>query len=154
MIYYFTGKDKSGNAPLGAKLHKFLQAERRNWRRDVFYIDGELLQTIFKTKNNTDTERKHNINIAHGVVEFIHSNGCDIVVVLDIPYLNIRESFKEKLGKELVEIYTHSSSTDKNEESPEFIEPESNFIDINTTRDSINTSFSKLINNLNKLEEL
>ena len=32
--------------------------------------------------------------------------------------------------------------------------PQINFIDIDTTKDSIETSFSKIINNLNKLEKL
>ena len=69
---------------------------------------------------------------------------------------HIREEFKEKLGDNIVELYTHT--TEKRERYryrvKDYEPPQINFIDVDTTKDSIETSFSKIINNLNKLEKL
>ena len=46
MIYWFTGQPSSGKTTLGNKLYKFLKTEKRNWRRDVFHIDGDDLRNI------------------------------------------------------------------------------------------------------------
>ena len=36
MIYWFTGQPSSGKTTLGHKLYKFLQTEKRNWRKISF----------------------------------------------------------------------------------------------------------------------
>jgi adenylylsulfate kinase-like enzyme len=38
MIYWFTGQTGAGKTVLGSKLRDFLQTEKRNWRKDVFFI--------------------------------------------------------------------------------------------------------------------
>ena len=94
--------------------------------------------------------------IAQTITEYIHNNDCDVVVSLVAPFINLREEFKEKLGDDIVELYTHT--TEKRERYryrvKDYEPPQINFIDIDTTKDSIETSFSKIINNLNKLEKL
>ena len=45
MIYWFTGQSTwVGKTVLGKKLHSFLKTEKRNWRRDVFHLDGDDLE--------------------------------------------------------------------------------------------------------------
>ena len=46
MIYWFTGQPSSGKTTLGHKLYKFLQTEKRNWRKSVFHLDGDDLRKI------------------------------------------------------------------------------------------------------------
>ena len=46
MIYWFTGQPSMGKTTLGNKLHKFLQTEKRNWRKSVFQIDGDDLRKL------------------------------------------------------------------------------------------------------------
>ena len=50
MIYWFTGQPGAGKTTLGKKLHSFLKTEKRNWRRDVFHLDGDDLRELTTTK--------------------------------------------------------------------------------------------------------
>ena len=122
MIYWFTGQPSSGKTTLGSKLHKFLETEKRNWRKSVFHIDGDDLRKLTVNKD----------------------------------YSDLREEFKTKMKDEIVEIYLHT--TERRERykyrARDYEKPEIKFIDVDTTKDSADTSFSKIINHLNKLEKL
>jgi len=156
MIYYFIGQPGSGKTTLGEKLHKFLKTEKRNWRRDVFHVDGDRLRELYQNNDYSENGRRTNIKNAQALISFLHESGCDVVVSLVTPYLDLREEFKEKYSSNIVEIYLHT--TEERERDHFHVEnfepPESNFIDINTTKDSPNTSFSKIITNLHKLNKL
>tara|TARA_B100000925_G_scaffold217428_1_gene166412 strand:+ start:179 stop:649 length:471 start_codon:yes stop_codon:yes gene_type:complete len=156
MIYWFTGQPSSGKTTLGTKLHRFLQTEKRNWRKSVFHIDGDDLRKLTVNKDYSDKGRENNIRTAQTMAEYIHNNDCDVVVSLVSPFRELREELKEKIGEDIVEIYVHTS--EKRERYKyrvrDYEEPEINFIDIDTTKDSPDASFSKIINHLNKLEKL
>jgi len=133
MIYWFTGQPGAGKTVLGSKLHSFLRTEKRNWRKDVFHLDGDDLP------------------------EFVHKNECDVVVSLVAPYRWLREEFKERIGYEnFQEIFVHT--TEKRERDhfhvKEYEAPEVEFIDVDTTKDNPDKSFSKIINHLTKLKKL
>lgn len=156
MIYWFTGQPGSGKTVLGKKLHSFLKTEKRNWRRDVFHLDGDHLREITNNKDYSEQGRRNNIKTAQTIVEYLHINGCDVVVSLVAPFLDLREELKDKLQSNLVEIFVHCS-----DERPradfivkDYEPPQVNFIDMDTTKDSPEVSFSKLINNLNKINKL
>tara|TARA_B100001564_G_scaffold235503_1_gene199039 strand:+ start:1268 stop:1738 length:471 start_codon:yes stop_codon:yes gene_type:complete len=156
MIYWFTGQPSSGKTTLGSKLHKFLETEKRNWRKSVFQIDGDDLRKLTVNKDYSDKGRENNIRLAQTMAEYIHNNECDVVVSLVSPYLNLREEFKTKMKDDIVEIYLHT--TEKRERykyrARDYEKPEIKFIDVDTTKDSPDTSFSKIVNHLNKLEKL
>jgi adenylylsulfate kinase-like enzyme len=156
MIYWFIGQPSSGKTTLALKLHKFLKTEKRNWRRDVFHVDGDGLRELYKNKDYTEQGRRTNITNAQALISYLHENGCDVVVSIVAPYLDLREDFKEKYGADIVEVYLHT--TEKRERDhyhvKDYEHPISNFIDIDTTKDSPNTSFSKIITNLHKLDKL
>lgn len=156
MIYWFTGQPSSGKTTLGTKLHRFLQTEKRNWRKSVFHIDGDDLRKLTVNKDYSDKGRENNIRTAQTMAEYIHNNDCDVVVSLVSPFRELREELKEKIGEDIVEIYVHTS--EKRERYKyrvrDYEAPEINFIDIDTTKDSPDASFSKIINHLNKLEKL
>ncbi len=156
MIYWFTGQPGAGKTVLGTKLHKFLQTEKRNWRKSVFHVDGDHLREIYQNKDYSEQGRRTNIKNAHALVEYLHISDCDVVVSLVAPYLDLREEFKDKIGKSIVEIYVHTTESRERDHFhvPNYEQPQVNFIDIDTTKDSIETSFSKLINNLNKINKL
>ena len=153
MIYWFTGQPSSGKTTLGNKLYKFLETEKRNWRKSVFHIDGDDLRKISLNKDYTDKGRETNIKTAQTMALFIHNNNCDVVVSLVSPFKKLREEFKSKMGVDMVELYTHT--TEKRERYKyrvkDYEKPEINFIDVDTTIDDPNTSFSKIINNLNSV---
>jgi len=156
MIYFFIGQPTSGKTTLGKKLHKLLKTEIRNWKHDVFHIDGDEFRELYKNTDYTEAGRRKNILDAQRLAEFLHTNGCDVVVSLVTPYLDLRESFKEKIGNNIVEIFLHTTEIRGREHYhvPKFETPESNFIDIDTTKHSPELSFSKLINNLKKIDKL
>jgi adenylylsulfate kinase-like enzyme len=156
MVYWFTGQPGAGKTVLGKKLHKFLETEKRNWRKDVFHLDGDHLREITNNKDYSEQGRKNNIKTAQTIVEYLHLNKCDVVVSVVAPFIELREELKDKLAHSIVEIYVHTTEQRERDHFhvADYEPPQVNFIDINTTKDSPDTSFSKLINNLNKINKL
>jgi len=156
MIYWMIGQPHAGKTTLGKKLHKLLKTEIRNWKHDVFHIDGDEFRELYKNTDYSEAGRRENIKNAQRLAEFLHNNGCDVVVSLVTPYLDLREDFKEKIGANIVEIFLHTTEIRGREHFhvKNFGTPESNFIDIDTTKHSPDKSFSNLINNLKKTNKL
>ena len=91
------------------------------------------------------------------IVEYLHNNECDVVVSLVAPYRWLREEFKERIGFDnFQEFYVHT--TEKRERdhyhTKDYEAPELEFIDVETTKDTPEKSFSKIINHLTKLNKL
>jgi len=157
MIYWFTGQPGAGKTVLGKKLKSFLETEKRNWRKDVFHVDGDDLRELTINKDYSEQGRINNIRNAQMIVEYLHNNGCDVVVSLVAPYRWLREEFKERIGYEnFQEFYVHCSEPRERDHfhTKDYEAPELEFIDVNTTKDSEKTSFSKIINHLVKLEKI
>ena len=156
-IYWFTGQPGSGKTTLGKKLHNFLKTEKRNWRKDVFHLDGDDLRELTANKDYSEEGRISNMKNAQMITEYLHNQGCDVVVSLVAPYRGLREEFKDKFSDgDFQEIYLHTIEKQErdNFHAEDYEQPEINFIDIDTTKNSPDTSFSKLINHLNKLNKL
>jgi adenylylsulfate kinase len=157
MVYWFTGQPGAGKTVLGKKLHEFIETEKRNWRQNVFHLDGDDLRELTVNKDYTPKGREINIRNAHMITEYIHKTGCDVVVSLVAPPRWLREELKERIGLEhFQEFYVHCSDTRERDHfhSKNYEAPETNFIDVNTTKDSPEKSFSKIINQLTKLNKL
>jgi len=156
MIYTIIGQSGSGKTTLAKKLHKFLGTERRNWRRDVFLIDEQQIRDIYGNKDFTEKGIRKNVCDSQHLLEYLHVQGCDVVISIMSPYRDIRENLKDKLGIEVQEIFLHTSQSraTRKYKVPNFEHPEVNFIDLDTTKKSPDRTFSKLINNLVKLERL
>lgn len=156
-IYWLTGQPSSGKTTLAKKLHKFLKTERRNWRRTVFHIDGEDLRNLTTNMNYNEDGRKLNVRNAQMIAEYLHNNGCDVVISIVSPYRDNRNELKDKLSDgDYQEIFVHTTEIRERShfQVNNYERPEINFIDIDTTKDSPDISFSKLINHLNKLGKL
>ena len=150
-IYWFTGQPGHGKTVLAKKLHNFLKTEKRNWRKDVFHLDGDDLRALTTNEDYSEQGRINNIRNAQMIVEYLHNNGCDVVVSLVAPYRWLREEFKDRIGKgDFQEIYVHT--TERRERDHYHVEdyesPKEDFLDVDTTKDSPNISFSKIINQL------
>ena len=107
MIYWFTGQPSSGKTTLGNKLYKFLKTEKRNWRRDVFHIDGDDLRNITTNKDYSSKGRENNIITAQKIAHFVSNKNFIVIVALVAPYLKIREDFKSITP--VSEIYLHTN---------------------------------------------
>jgi adenylylsulfate kinase-like enzyme len=156
MIYWFTGQPGAGKTVLGTKLKDFLQTEKRNWRKDVFHIDGDDLRELTLNKDYSETGRIQNIKNAQLLAYFLQNKNCDIVVSLVAPYKDLREEFKEVCGNAIVEIYVHTNRKRNREEFKvkEYQAPEENFFDMDTTSDNPTQSFTKLIHYLKEVDKL
>jgi adenylylsulfate kinase len=156
-IIWLTGQPSSGKTVLGKKLHNFLKTEKRNWRKDVFHLDGNELRELTSNKDYSKEGRIKNIKNAQMMAEYLHLNGCDVVVSLVAPYKTLRDEFKERIGKgDFQEIYLHT--TEKRERdnfhTSDYQPPTEDFLDIDTTKDSPNISFSKIIRYLDENDKL
>lgn len=157
MVYWFTGQPGAGKTVLGRKLHSFLKTEKRNWRRDVFHLDGDDLRELTINKDYSEEGRVKNIRNAQMITEYLHNNGCDVVVSLVAPYRTLREEFKERIGFDnFIEFYVHTTQKRERDKFKvkEYEQPEIEFIDIDTTKDSPDISFSKIINHTTKVLKL
>ena len=67
MVYWFTGQPAHGKTVLGKKLHSFLKTEKRNWRKDVFHLDGDDLRELTINKDYSPEGRVNNIRNAQSI---------------------------------------------------------------------------------------
>ena len=156
MIYWFTGQPGAGKTVLGTKLKDFLQTEKRNWRKDVFHIDGDDLRELTLNKDYSEAGRIQNIKNAQLLAYFLQANGCDVVVSLVSPYRKMREEFKTICGENIVEIYVHTNRKRNREQFKVdgYESPEINFFDLDTTSENPIQSFTKLIHHLKQIEKI
>ena len=147
MIYWFTGQPGAGKTTIATKLKDLLQTEKRNWRKDVFHIDGDDLRELTLNKDYSETGRIQNIKNAQLLAYFLQAKGCDIVVSLVSPYKELREEFKNECGENIVEIYVHTNRKRSREQFKVegYEAPEENFFDLDTTSENATQSFTKLV---------
>jgi adenylylsulfate kinase-like enzyme len=154
MIYWFTGQTGAGKTVLATKLKEFLQTEKRNWRKDVFQIDGDVVRELTDNQDQSEVGQTENIKDTQLIAEYIHNSGSDVVVSMVTPYKELREGFKAQIGEKIVEIYVYTTKKKLVPTISDYEMPEENFFEINTTSDNPTQSFSKLINYLKDIDKL
>lgn len=150
-IYWFTGQPGHGKTFLGEQLTEFLKTERRNWRRDVFYIDAETIDEIAPT-DSCILEEKDGRVVTHAqmISGFLNNSGNDVIVSLISPIRKQREVFKTYMGESIVEIYVHNGDGRKTKLNyfENYEEPTKNFIPIDTTGLEPIDAYANLIHKL------
>jgi adenylylsulfate kinase len=130
-IYWFTGQSGHG------KTHnaKFLQKVLISNGYQAIHIDGDDIREIFNNKDYSETGRRKNIELAQNIAHFLQTKKFDVVVSLVSPYKDQRDLFKEKMGNNIIEIYTHTDEVRGREsyEVPDYQPPTENFVDLDTT---------------------
>ena len=154
MIYWFTGQTGAGKTVLATKLKEFLQTEKRNWRKDVFQIDGDIVRELTNNQDHSEVGQIENIKDTQLIAQYIHDSGSDVVVSMVTPYKELREGFKAQIGEKIVEIYVYTTKKKLAQPISDYEMPEENFFEINTTSDNPTQSFSKLINYLKDIDKL
>lgn len=139
MIYWFTGQPGSGKTTLAIELLKHLPT-------NSIHIDGDDLRLIFDNKDYSETGRRKNIERAQDIALFLNRKGHDVVVSLVSPYKDQRDSFKNT--SDCIEIYVHTTETRgrENYHVKNYEPPTENFIDVDTTNQTIEESTNKLLN--------
>jgi len=143
MIYWFTGQPAAGKTILADMLKKKLLF-------DAYRIDGDEMRDLFTNKDYSIKGRIANIDSAQKISHYLHNQGADVIVSLVSPYIDQREEFKKLLGDNLVEIYVHTTDARERDhfKAEAYIAPKDNFIDIDTTNDTPEQSYKKLLSQL------
>lgn len=139
MIYWLTGQPGAG---------KSTQAE---WLASTFpgkatIVDGDDIREIFDNKDYSEAGRRKNIELAQNIAHFLHKKELIVIVALVSPYKDQRDQFKEKLGKNLVELYIHCSDERGREQFhvANYEPPTENFIDVDTTHNNTYETYQEL----------
>jgi len=147
MIYWFTGQPGHGKTVLCNHLKEYLE---RNHEGEIMHIDGDDLREIFKNKDYSKEGRIKNITFAQGLAKFLNNKGFTVLVSLVAPYRDVRESFKEDMGNQMVELYVHTTDVRERDHFhvADYEEPQENFVDVDTSDDSPEGSLVYILNEL------
>ena len=143
MIYWLTGQPCAGKTVLADML-------KRKLLFDAYRIDGDDMRELFSNKDYSIKGRVENVATAQRISHYLHNQGEDVIVSLVSPYIDQREEFKKLLGDSLVEIYVHTTDVRERDhfKAEAYIAPKDNFIDIDTTNDTPEQSYKKLLEQL------
>jgi len=127
MIIWLTGQPGSGKSTIANELVSDSVGAFIN-------IDGDDLREIFQNKDYSEVGRRKNIELAQHMAEFLHRKGFHPVVSLVSPYKDQRDKFKEKMGKDILEVYVHTTQIRGRENYfvKEYEEPSENYLSLCT----------------------
>lgn len=139
MIYWFTGQPCAGKTTLADKLKERLP--------NAFRIDGDDIRELLSNKDYSIKGRVENVSTAQRIAHYLHNQGHDVIVSLVSPYVDQREEFKKLFGEDFIEVFVHTSETRERDhfKAVAYKAPEDDFISIDTTEDTPEESFIKLI---------
>ena len=137
MIYWFTGQPGAGKTTLAVELIKHLD--------NPIHIDGDNLRDILKNYDYTDVGKKKNIENVITIARFLDFKKFDVVISVVAPFRNLRESLKET--NNVKEFYIHTKKTRGREHffCKHYEKPETNYIDVDTTVNTVNTSIETIL---------
>jgi adenylylsulfate kinase len=140
MIVWLTGQPGSGKTTIALELMKTFSPT------STVHIDGDDLRDIFQNKDYSETGRRRNIERAQDIALFLHRKGHTVLVSLVSPYKDQRDTFK-KIA-DVIEVYVHTSDIRgrENFHVSDYEPPTENFIDIDTTTETVEESSIKLLN--------
>ena len=139
MIYWFTGQPAHGKTVLANMLKKE--------KPGAFRIDGDDMRELFSNKDYSINGRVVNVGTAQRIAQYLNNQGKDVIVSLVAPYIDQREDFKTLMGDQMVEFYVHTSEPRERDhfKAVAYVAPQDNFIDIDTTEDTPEQSFEKVL---------
>ena len=143
MIYWFTGQPAHGKTVLANMLKKE--------KPGAFRIDGDDMRELFSNKDYSINGRVINVGTAQRIAQYLNNQGKDVIVSLVAPYIDQREDFKTLMGDQMVEFYVHTSEPRERDhfKAIAYTAPQDNFIDIDTTEDTPEQSFEKVLDAIN-----
>jgi adenylylsulfate kinase-like enzyme len=147
MIYWFTGQPSHGKTILATKLVNYLND---NTTIKTFHIDGDNLRALTWDIDFSEQGRIANVGSAQKIAHYLHNEGCNAVVSLVSPYRWQRENLKTGLQSNIVEFYIHTTEPRERDlfRVEDYEAPLDNFIDIDTTLDTPEESFKKILKNI------
>ena len=143
MIYWLTGQPGAGKTVLANKLKKEIPG--------AFRIDGDDMRELFSNKDYSINGRVINVGTAQRIAQYLNNQGKDVIVSLVAPYIDQREDFKALMGDQIVEFYVHTTESRERDHfrAIAYTPPLANFVDIDTTHDTEEQSFEKVLESIN-----
>lgn len=144
MIYWFTGQPAHGKTVLADKLKEHLP--------NAFRIDGDEMRELFTNKDYSIEGRVKNVGTAQRIAQYLNNQGQDVIVSLVAPYVDQREDFKNLMGKDIMEFYVHTTEPRERDHfrAIAYVPPTGAYVDINTTVDTPEESFEKVLRAIKK----
>lgn len=142
MIYWFTGQPCAGKTVLANMLKKE--------KPGAFRIDGDDMRELFSNKDYSINGRVINVGTAQRIAQYLNNQGKDVIVSLVAPYIDQREDFKTLMGDQIIEFYVHTTEPRERDhfKAIAYSPPLTNFVDIDTTYDTEEQSFEKILNEI------
>jgi adenylylsulfate kinase-like enzyme len=139
MIYWFTGQPCAGKTVLANLLKKE--------KPEAFRIDGDDMRELFSNKDYSINGRVINVGTAQRIAQYLNNQGKDVIVSLVAPYIDQREDFKTLMGDQIIEFYVHTVEPRERDhfKAIAYTPPLTNFVDIDTTHDTEEQSFKKIL---------
>lgn len=139
MIIWLTGQPGSGKTTLAEWL-------KAHFYGNAIIIDGDDIRDVYQNKDYSEEGRRKNIEKAQDLALFLHHKKLIAIVSLVSPYRDQRESFKEKLGEDMKEVYVHTTEIRGREDFhvQNYEPPLTNFIDVDTTNEDQYLSFQRI----------
>ena len=143
MIYWFTGQPCAGKTVLANKL--------KREKPRAFRIDGDDMRELFSNKDYSINGRVINVGTAQRIAQYLNNQGKDVIVSLVAPYIDQREDFKALMGDQIMEFYVHTTESRERDhfKAIAYTPPLANFVDIDTTHDTEEQSFEKILDAIN-----
>jgi adenylylsulfate kinase-like enzyme len=143
MIYWFTGQPAHGKTVLANMLKKE--------KPGAFRIDGDDMRELFSNKDYSINGRVVNVGTAQRIAQYLNNQGKDVIVSLVAPYVDQREDFKALMGDQIMEFYVHTTESRERDhfKAIAYTPPLTNFVDIDTTYDTEQQSFEKVLDAIN-----
>jgi len=143
MIYWFTGQPAHGKTVLANMLKKEIPG--------AFRIDGDDMRELFSNKDYSINGRVVNVGTAQRIAQYLNNQGKDVIVSLVAPYIDQREDFKTLMGDQIIEFYVHTTEPRERDhfKAIAYTPPLTNFVDIDTTDDTEQQSFEKVLEAIN-----
>ena len=117
---------------------------------NAFRIDGDEMRELFTNKDYTINGRVVNVGTAQRIAHYLNNQGHDVIVSLVAPYVDQREDFKKLMGDQMVEFYVHTTEARERDhfKAIAYTTPTTEYVDIDTTEDSPEESFAKVLENI------
>lgn len=140
MIYWFCGQPAAGKTTLAKALIEKLGTKH-------VHIDGDNLRHILQNNDYTREGRERNIQSVLDIARFMDNKGYDVIISVVAPYNEHRRALKA--SNQMVEVYVHTSEIRGREKFfvADFEIPTEDYIDIDTTHESVENCIIKILNN-------